>query len=249
MAVATALLSALVLFGSAGVSTWDWIRETLDWRDQAYNQLASLHAGYTRAKFQSELGEPVFDRMAENGRFREQTFRRREHWVQTVSGRDGSVVLYAVTACGPKFRPTFDIPGGPRGSRTVTLNVSRFSEVSNEGHTHLNYFGSGATANSRFHDVAPGINSSNYKWFVWGINDVCPDWFETVYPRVNEAADIPSILDYAGLLADAPAWARRIRRNVRVNTYAETAPHVDVATVLHAFQVGPDRILTRTTGD
>lgn len=81
-------------------------------RDQEYEKLRSLHAGYTRAKFESVLGEPVFDREARNGKYREQTFRRREHWVQTISNRAGTVVLYAVTARAMNFGQSSGLSSG-----------------------------------------------------------------------------------------------------------------------------------------
>ena len=115
------------------------------------------------------------------------------------------------------------------------------------------YFGSGATANSHFYEIAAGSNPSNYKWFVWGINDVCPDWFEEVYPAIYTRSGIPvsGYLSptYRGALSKAPAWVERVRVDSTANTFAESAPQFDVSQLPEEFQIGADRILTRTTGN
>lgn len=250
--VAASLLSALLLFGSTGIGLVDWARRTLDWRDQEYEKLKSLHAGYTRAKFQSVLGEPVFDRRSRDGRFREQTFRRPEYCVQTVSTRSGMVVVYSITACGHHFRPTFNIPGGANRDEPgaqVELNVSTLASVVRPRYEpRLDYYGTAATGNSRFQEIFDAGNPSNYKTFVWGINDVCPDWFDEVYPTLTERAG-GAVLIFKGQLSGAPGWAGMVRNESAVNTDAETAPLFDLSQLHGAFQVGADRILTRTTAE
>lgn len=255
LAVASTLLSLAIGVSAAGISVNDWWEKNVDWRDQEYEKLRSLHAGYTRAKFESVLGEPVFDRPAANGKFREQTFRRREYWVQTISNEGGSVVLYAVTACDHEFQPTFPVTGGRRSGAqdvAVTLNSSKFSEIAPD-HALLDYEGTAATSNSRFYEIQSSGNPSNYKTFVWGINDVCPDFFNEVYPAIYERSGIRPeshrTPTYTGDLAKAPPWVGRVRTSLSVNTYAETAPLFDLRRLPEAFQVGADRILTRTTGD
>jgi len=258
VAVGTTLLSAALLVSSVGVSVDDWRKRTLDWRDQEYNKLRSLHAGYTRAKFESELGQPVFDRPTKNGKFREQTFRRREHWVQTISTEGGSVVLYTVTACGREFQPGFSISGASddeaEGKAYVTLNASKFDKVApDRSGLLLDYYGTAATSNSRFLEVLSSSNPSNYKTFAWGINDVCPGFYLEVYPAIYKKSRIPvegfKTPTYKGELTKAPRWVKRFRTGFAVNTYAETAPLFSLEELPNDFQVGADRILTRTTGD
>ena len=251
LAVVTTLVSAVLLLSSVGIGVNDWRKKTLDWRDQEYNKLRSLHAGYTREKFESVLGEPVFDRESRSGKFREQTFRRRGHWVQTISDRAGSVQVYAVTACGEEFKPNFQLSGASGDaskSANVELNsTSLASAVGTRAAPELDY-SVGVTANTRFHDVYYGGNPSNYKTFVVGLNDVCADWEETLR-RFYREAGLPREAEpvYEGPLEKAPAWVKRARRVLVANTYAETAPFFKDPRP--SFQFGADRILTRTTGD
>lgn len=248
----SAVLSAALLFGNTGRGVIDWVRTTRDWRDQEYNKLTSLHAGYTRKKFESVLGEPVFDRRSKDGRFREQSFKRREHWVQTVSDRDGSVVLYSVTACGADFRPTFRVAVGLHKEdpdRSVELNATEYASVLGPGRiSELDYY-TGNTANSRFYEIMAGGNPDNYKTYVWGLNDVCPGFYLETLQAVYKRSRVPrdQVAIYRGRVDRAPAWAKRLRQEFAVNTYAEVAPTFDLDKLRGEFQVGVDRILTRTT--
>lgn len=263
-------LSAVVVLASAAIWSVNWYEDRFDWRDREYSKLTSLHAGFTRKKFEAVLGEPAFDRQRRlrrrkavrdrrlftgpppAGPYREQIFRLREHWVQAVSDRHGTVILYSVTACGKDFKPTFRVPGTDDRRSLVQLNDSTFrSVVSDERFDPLvDFFGSGATANSHFYDIFYGGNPSNYKTFIWGLNDVCPDWFEYYGSRwfisLLPRHDPPH---YRGWLSRAPSWVKRLRQESIVNTYAETAPVVELDDLTGTFQVGADRILTRTTQD
>ena len=253
LTIVAATISAVVVVGSAALDVGHWYEQTFDWRDHEYDTLTRLHAGFTDRAFEAALGTPVFDRRSDNGRFRERTFQRREYWVQTVSQEDGTVVLYAVTVCDGRFHPSFAIPGEAAGYRsaTVELGVSRFTSVLRSGEskfTRLDFFGTVATANQRFLEILGGGNPTNYKTYVWGLNDICGDWYQQ-YERLVRGARIPSRVDqsYRGVAARAPGWALRFRRVAPVNTYAETAPQFDPRSLRGAFQVGADRILTRTS--
>ena len=98
------------------------------------------------ARFNSELGTPVFSRKSRRGDLREDSFRRRDYWVQTVSDRDGTVLSYAVTSCDPDFRPTFTILGAAEQGRSEVNVVSRHSVIAGilaryfEARMWANYF-------------------------------------------------------------------------------------------------------------
>jgi hypothetical protein len=245
----TSLSAAIVLAGGA-IYVARWYDRQFDWRDDQYQVLEHLHAGFTRAKFVAALGTPVFDRRARG--FREQTFRRREHWVQAVSDRSGVVVLYTVTACGSEFRPRFAIPGPNQvDGASVQLNGSTLDAVVH-GHDEqllrFDYFASGATANSRFQEIYAAGNPSNYKTFVWGLNDACGNWYD-IYGSFFKSRLLPreALAGFKGALDDAPRWADRFRRRAMANTYGETAPDFELRSLHDAFQIGADRLLTRTT--
>ena len=120
-----ALVAVVLLAGCGGDE---------DIQEPEGEQLAALHAGFSRAIFRDELGAPVFDRRSPDRQVREETFRGPDHWVQAVSARDGTVLLYSVTACGD-FKPRFEFPvAAPKGGRStavVTLNETSFSPQMN----------------------------------------------------------------------------------------------------------------------
>ena len=245
--IVAALLSAVVLLGNAGITLNRWWERHADWRDQEYNRLTALRAGFTREKFRRELGVPVFDRTTSQGRFREETFQRREHWVQIISDRSGTVVVYAVTACSESFNPRFEIVGTgdspDDANATVELGTSTFTDVLPMA-PRIEFW-TGVTANVRYHDVFAGGNPSNYKTYVWGLNDACSSFDRGGVEWGDNG-------QYSGPGRAAPPWVKRVRRTEIVNTYAETAPAVDIrhfgghGAVDGPFQIGADRILVRT---
>jgi hypothetical protein len=214
-------------------------------------ELAELHAGFSRAHFRDVLGSPVFDRRSPDRELREQTFQGPEHWVQTISARDGTVLLYSVTACG-NFKPRFEFPavdaGGGRSTAVVTLNETSFDDVVDErrGKVFVSYAARGARANSKFYDVYAGTSTGNFKTFIWGLNEVCPGWPE-YYKGLRDRGVLPNEAGgfTGGRLKDAPEWAGRLRREI-VNTYAESAPGIEIGEIRRAFDIGADRALTRT---
>lgn len=250
---AAGLLAAGLLILNSGIDVYRYTNGHLDWRDREYMRLQQLRAGFSREQFRAELGTPVFDRRGKSGRFREETYQRREHWVQTISNRGGTVELYAVTSCSSEFRPKFQIDD----RSVVELQQSSGASVEATGY---DYFPSGATANSRFHDVRYGANPGNYKTYVWGLNDVCPDWFaqfdQFYKQKLLSGTDRPFKLNDFSMTPDIdsvgetriPDWVTRFDKAMTVNTYAETSPHFSLWQLRGSrFQVGADRILTRTT--
>jgi hypothetical protein len=137
------------------------------------------------------------------------------------------------------------------GSTTLVLNKSHFAAASRSGPS-IDYFGTTNTANLRFIDAFYGGNPTNYVTTAWGLNDACPQAIDQVR-RLERKRVFPSgvgvLSDYTGGLGKAPRWVRTFRRNAVVNMYAETAPLVDLRRLTQAFQVGVDRILTRTVSE
>jgi hypothetical protein len=250
------VLSALVVVGSAAIYAADWYDERFRWREREYAKLQGLHAGYSLRRFQAVLGTPVFSRKRRG--LREDSFRRRDHWIQAVSRRDGTVLLYSVTACDPEFRPAFDIAGTTthvvqaddtvvvRPRAKVLLGDSTPSQVlppELERSVRANYSWSGATGNTTLLDEWYGANPGNYKSFAWGLTDGCPNGTREVQ-RVLERTAFHKT--YRGRAVRGGPSVTRFRRGATVNTYAETAPLVSFREVNAAFQTSVDRILTRT---
>lgn len=239
-----AVVGALVVIADAGLGVRDrWQRE-FNWREPAYRKLTSLHAGFSIRRFEQVLGTPVFERV--KGKFREQTFRGRDYWVQAVSNAQGSVFLYSVTSCDPEFRPTFKVTGLPR---PVTLQKSTYSQATTDTQSlhNIDFFASGGPGGSRFFETVAATNPSNYKSLGFGVSEACPGWFHE-YLSPSFRALLPPIrrASYLGPLKGAPAWVVTFRRQRRVNTYAESAPNVRLEPSVTAFQLGPNRLLTQT---
>lgn len=241
-----ALVAAIVVIADTRLALHDRWNQHFDWRDDENAKLTSLAAGFSRTIFEEKLGAPVFDRTSKDGRLREQTFRGRDYWVQAISDRSGTVVLYAVTACDPDFQPEFSLPGGGPPVQ-LRLNATTFEGASTGGGS-TDYFIGAATANTRFYEHSGPGNPSFYQTAVWGINDACPNWLARLQPLQRDG-HYPPTLTYNGWTSRPPAWLVGFRRRAVINTYAETAPDFYLQDLRDTFQVGVDRILIRTALD
>lgn len=242
------------------------VNDSFYWEDDENDRLAQLRAGTTMAFFVEKLGEPEFTRPVlgrlkpprsfgadfTRGPYVESGFRGRGYWVQTISNRDETVVLFAVTACDRNFRPVLN---GPYGDIEVTLNESTFGHVLpwktvKDRALLSNYFASGATANSTFFDILYGGNPGDYKTIVWGVNDACQDWFhryEAFYDRgLLPLTSTPKGWGFKGETWRGGKSVRAFRAGVIVNTYGETAPAAIIDFLNAPFQPGVDRIVIRT---
>lgn len=252
-----AFVAAVVGLGAAAIYVYDFYEKHADWRDHEYDTLRSLHAGYTRKAFSAKLGQPVFDVRSDNGKFREETYRGRGYWVQAISDDSGTVVVYSVTACDERFKPTFH---NPATGEPVTLNKTLLDGPGrHDDAAWLDYYLPGATGNAWVHDFYYGGNPGNYQTTVVGLNDACPDTFRK---RVNGAAKAAGVKDrfYLGyrskdVYADQiPKAIRGARRRMVANLYGESAAKFGIGAedfqeekLGRAFQIGSDRIRTRVT--
>lgn len=196
-----------------------------------YRKLAMLRGGMSLVYFEQVLGVPLFVTRSRDGNFTQHLFRGNGYWVQAVSDEAGAVQLMAVTSCNRDFRPEFR----PVGIDQVVLNQTRFADLS--GPNRIRYFTSGATANSYYFDEYYRGNPSHYQTYFVGINDAC---------AFQLPEGLPPLLQYDQEYDSSDVVVAQLRREAVVNTYAETAVFFD-GTLLESFQVGPDRILTRTS--
>jgi hypothetical protein len=238
-------VTAILVLANAAINVGRFVDEKVYWKDDQYKKLEGLRAGFFLGAFDDSLGTPVFVR--QRGQLREQTYRGRDFWVQAVSGPDAVVRLYSVLSCDEGFRPTFRVTGGSGGGLAdarVTLQSSNADSVLEGGVSpRLNVFISGATANTRFLDIWSGGNPSHYQTFAWGYTDACG---ELPWP-IEELQGLSfKVLTYRGSAEKAPPRTRELNA-FPVNTYAEAAPTVSLDNARGRFQIGPDRILIRTT--
>src|SRR5262249_34424891 len=111
------------------------------------------------------------------------------------------------------------------------------------GSDTANFYLSGATANTNFIESADVGNPTDYKTFAWGIDDACPSKFN--YERYFFGRK-PQFWVFNGLVKGLPRVAADFRPLAPINTYAETAPNVDIEHLRRQFQIGVDRQLART---
>jgi len=190
--------------------------------------------------FRDVLGTPMFASKSRDGRFTQSLFQGRDYWVQAVTDAAGTVELMAVSSCDLDFRPRFDgVSGAIPSLGTIVLNETHLDQVGAQP-SKLHY-SVGASANTHFYDEYSFGNPGNYKTYFVGIDDACPS--------ADTAADVVAgfgTSDYREKDFDpSDDVVRTFRTRAVANTYGETGPFADPDAV-SAFQIGADRILTRT---
>ena len=247
------LLSAIIaasgtIFGAAFFA-WEAYDDHFRWRDHEYDKISELRAGITVERFKEILGSPLFVRENVDGSLTESSFKGRDYWVQAVHDPTGTVQMYSVTACDVEFTPTFEVSAITGGFWQVTLNRGYLDDVP-ETPTRMQYIWSVATTNQNFWDEYYLGNPGFYKTYYVGINDACP----TASLGVDALFRNELFLSYEPVEYFEHHGVREFRSTSIPNMYGEVAPFVseglpgiyDGDGNLSGFQVGVDRILTRT---
>jgi hypothetical protein len=225
---AAVIVSALITLGTAAVSVTKWVRSEVFWKRDEYGKLTELRAGVQIRNFEEALGTPLLRRAFAKERFIESIFRGRDYWVQAVTDRDGTTLLYSVTSCDENFSPAFEYPSansdGDIVPHRVILQKTHFSEVGASGEMHFHWPGS--TLNIEYRERTGGGEPWGNRFFYVGLNDLCPPT-----PReVIDGADIelperkPAEFGW-DLVAGEPRadiFFREFRRASVVNTFGET---------------------------
>lgn len=241
-----ALVTAISTLTTAVVSVVEW-RPKKDWRSVEYAKLGRLRAGHTLESFRAVLGAPLYRRKPKGGDLTYSTFSPRpDYWVDVVTDRGDVSVAFAVTSCDADFRPTFTFRDGPDRPR-VTLRVTRFQDMKQRSSAEVKAFMGATTSSYAFH-VFYGGNPSSYRSLAWGVNDTCAAWRADRTEHALEpwtewhvrTEDSEAVRPWREL---APSDQERLGRAV-VNTYAETAPFVELSKV-YPTQIGVDRITVR----
>ncbi|MFI8235016.1 ETEC_3214 domain-containing protein [Streptomyces sp. NPDC085900] len=234
-------------------SITQWYNRHYKWQEEEYGRLSTLRAGFLFQKFREQLGQPSYSApLVKN--FRQYTFQRRGYWVDAITNPGETVVAYAVTSCRSDFNPTFTYPAGGAHSRKMVLNKSTLSEIlsGNSNVQKMRIAPAVATNRAYVFIVLAGGNPTKYRQFAAGMNDTCK-WH-------SKGSKIPMVDAWAqwALENPKPPGANTetfdisaLDRSARVlaaqsipNTYAETAPFVDIL-ALYPDQIGVDRIAVR----
>lgn len=198
------------------------------------NQVEKLSAGQDIEYFRKYLGSQILQRKV-NSEFTEYVFNYKNAYIQTlVEDSNDEVIYWAITYCGQNpvmlERPVFSMGGSYKGvdahgneivemflAPKLYLNQSTFTDFLKEEEGHLKIFISAATANSFAYEAVSFGNPSAYQTIIVGINDTCS--IEGLYDHLD--ADDHYLKPEEQPNKEAVA---RFRQNIKINTYAETAP-------------------------
>jgi hypothetical protein len=228
-----------------------WYQQHFNWQARESAKLAKLHAGYTLAKFEEQLGRPSiqvpFGKTAA-GNLTQNTFQpRAEYWVDAVTDARNRVVAYAVTSCNANFNPTFTYWDG-RQNATVSLNETPFSSAVDIGTVKAHY--SETRAPHCYFAIQSGSSVTMDRSHASGLTNLCPwkaverthssatwsDWYSRALRRFRTRNYILSIP-----AKDLDKMGRDLMSDYAVNTYAETAPNVDFS--VYPIQIGANPLL------
>jgi hypothetical protein len=232
------IIAIITTLSQALRKTFQYVRLRSNWKPIEEKTINSLTPGINIAKFQEVLGTHLFRRTSENG-YIEYTYKRRGYWIQAITDQEASVVLYTVTSYDQGFKPR--LKNNPIGV-PIRLGTTTFKAAAGEHDPELHYFISGATANTYLMEKLYLGNPSHYQTVLWGYNDAGSIKLQdntmllNLFSYLQGREQPPSLQD---------AVVNIFRANNTFNTFAVSAPSIDISDILKSFQVGVDRIQTR----
>jgi len=239
LAVCVILISSFFTIFDGGKRIVDFYVRNFKWQIIEEKKINSLSASISIENFINILGTPLFKREPSyvKKEYEEYTFKGRGYWVQAITDRMGSVVLYAVTACDDNFRPI--IYNSPL-SKNIVLRVSNF-EVG-DGNS-IGYYFRGVTANSYAFEESYLANPGNYQTVFYGLNDICIN-------DADELSALPFGCGYDEEVECPQGEMKEFRVNHYINTFAVSAPFISAENLFSAaeyagLQIGVDRVLVR----
>lgn len=255
LSVLIGAITSLYLIGRGG---YLWYGKRYRWTSRTQTTLEALRPNVVIDEFEDRLGRPRIVSLSEDKCTKQYIFGGRGYWVQAVVDAQGAVMMFAATACHPRLRPSWEIWNGRDSYECITLNVTRiFDQVSSLQPSSYRWFFSGATANSFVYAFYSGGNTSNYLTYAWGQNDACKGHvladlhdadvqtlreFWASGPRTPRAQGTALPPDCLSL----PKPVQDVFSQMRVNTIAIFGIGRKAEDLPNDFQIGADRILTRT---
>jgi hypothetical protein len=221
-------------------------QQEVQWKQQQYKTIRSLHAGTNLSAFKSALGEPVHQRESRDERFIQHIFKGREFWVQTISNKNTETVLaFGLTACDD-LKPVRDSRIAQAKLRESTLaSLSPVVGSSRQSPSQLYYFDGARRA--YFFDVYYGGPHTGYMTYYFGLNPLVCDQYDDLMSSVALEA-LKKGHDWFGLpqpYDESDEELSKFRRGVVINTFVETAAEVTPSEFFLEFPIGPDSDVTR----
>lgn len=244
------VIAAAFAFAS-GVQATNWLisqtnfyyQENVAWKKHEEKILNQLSPNMQLQYAEQILGEPIFRDGGE--KYKEYVFKRRAHWVQLVTDDNNKIQLYSIAICDPSFQPKIKLPG----EKTVQMNKDT---LATSGNKQTHYFISGATSNSYLIEGGYGANPENYQSTYLGTTDSCGGIHGEEYYVLLDRKKCPnSHLGVQGYSEDFCQYDTEdseisaMRKNIKIDTVAITAPNVGISDLRPRFQIGPDRIELR----
>jgi hypothetical protein len=234
------VLSTVVVAVGVGVLVWAitiglprLIRQA--WRPfadcrRAHTIAASLAAGVQIDHFTELLGSASFKHHVDQ--YVDYSFVRRLFYVQAVSDHNGRVVLFTITTRSKHFTPRLGFTGG-HPTLSIRLGKTHFADAASASASYHAFLGARRFDYWESHYFGyPG----RYQSYFLGLSDAG-------FLRANSRVDLlrslstPSLPDF-----ERPGNLTTFRETAAVNSYGETAPHVDADVMFKLVGVDKDRV-------
>lgn len=235
VALIALVLGAFITIGTSSINIGGYLSENIFVAGNISNQIRKLAAGQDIEYFKKYLGAQILQRDVDT-ELTEYVFNYKEAYIQAlVEKKNDEVIYWAVTYCGDTpvvlERPVFSMGGRYVGkdvygreviekflSPRLLLNRSTFTDFLKNEKGELKIFISAATANSFAYESLYFGNPGAYQTIIVGVNDICPS-----------AGDLYAHLDADGTYLEKGQSPTKeaidsFRKDVRINTYGETAP-------------------------
>lgn len=245
------LLMAAFTFAS-GVQATSWLiaeaarayESNIGWKGKEEKILNSISANMQIGLIKQILGEPIYKNGGE--KYTEYVFRRPAEWIQVVVDNNGRAQMYAINICDSNFKPTIKV--------LPSLEVKMMEDtLYSKGSGETRYFISGATSNSYLLEGSYLGNPGNYQSVYMGATDGCGTL--NAPEKSYELLETKNCKDaHLGLQGFSEPYCQydienseieNMRKSVRIDTLAITAPNVSAEDLSPRSQIGVDRIMMR----
>lgn len=244
-----ALLGAFYVYQTTADRVTEWYQTYFGWTDQVETALESLRADLRLDEFTRILGRPprmsfsskrlIFERKEkEDIELIAHVYQSRGYWVQAIVDELETVLRFTVTVCHEDLHPQWKLWDGGRYV-TVILGKSKFVGPDIFAPRSVDWYISGATANSFINGFYSGGNATQYLTFHWGLNDICNFGDEST----NWSSLINSEPE-GKLSAEAIETLEKLTINSFGVTGARGSWEHDIK-----FQIGVDRVWVRTIAE